>query len=75
MPALSANKMEKYCAAICEVLWDNAKATDAFMRAADAVELALSDMPLALDIAKTRSFTESLKQALGVQKGQTSNGS
>ncbi|MFF9545710.1 AIPR family protein [Streptomyces albidoflavus] len=73
LPALSANRAEKYCAAICDVLWDNAKATDAFMRAADAVERALNDTPLALDIAKTRSFTESLKTALGVHPNHLSS--
>ncbi|MEU8646277.1 AIPR family protein [Streptomyces sp. NPDC005381] len=73
MPALSANKVEKYCAAICEVLWDNTKATDAFMQAADAVEQALNGTPLTLDIAKTRSFTDSLKHALGAQNSQQSS--
>ncbi|MGA5201377.1 AIPR family protein [Streptomyces variegatus] len=65
MPALGANKIEKYCANICEVLWDNTRAADAFMQAADAVEQALHGTPLALDIAKTRTFTDSLKQKLG----------
>ncbi|MFE2218913.1 AIPR family protein [Streptomyces canus] len=65
MPALTANKIEKYCGGICEALWDNTQATDAFLKAADAVEEALGGTPLTLDIAKTRTFTDSLKQKLG----------
>ncbi|WP_079053391.1 AIPR family protein [Streptomyces phaeochromogenes] len=70
MPALSANKIEKYCSGICEVLWDNTRAADAFLQAADAVEQARNGTPLTLDIAKTRTFTDSLKQKLGAQSSQ-----
>ncbi|MCX5152780.1 AIPR family protein [Streptomyces sp. NBC_00291] len=66
MPALSANKIEKYCSSICEVLWDNAQATEAFMHAASVVNEAMEGSLLTLDIAKTRTFTDSLKQSLGV---------
>jgi hypothetical protein len=65
MPSLTANRIETYCERVCEVLWDVTKAADVFNQAAAFVGEALNGAPLTLDIAKTRSFTESLKKSLG----------
>ncbi|MGW1465485.1 AIPR family protein [Streptomyces sp. NPDC002308] len=65
MQSLESNKIEKYCGEICAVLWDNARAADAFLQATEMVDQALNGVPLTLDIAKTRTFTDSLKQKLG----------
>ncbi|MFD7981931.1 AIPR family protein [Kitasatospora indigofera] len=66
MPTLHANKIESYCNKVCEVLWDNSRAAEAFLQAANLVDQVLNGSPFALDVVKTRTFTDSLKQALGV---------
>jgi hypothetical protein len=61
MPALVANKVQKYSNDICEVLWDNVEAMRAFQKAVDLVEEAAGDSRITRDLAKTRSFTDAVK--------------
>lgn len=64
MPNLGANKMQSYCTSICEELWDNAKAVEVFKSCIDAIEVAAGANNLSRALAKTRSFTEAVKDAL-----------
>lgn len=72
MPALTANKIQPYCNAICEVLWDNTKAIEAFKDCADVIEAAASvtASPLNRDSVKTRGFTDAVKNAAKNQKAR-----
>ena len=64
MPALRANKIEKYCHQMIEVLLDDAKALDAFRAAIGLIQGATNDN-FDRDTAKTQGFTELVKKAGG----------
>lgn len=65
MPSYSANKMEGYCAKICDCLWDEAAALEAFTKAIEAVDAAEQDLDeLSREIVKTQAFTDATKKAL-----------
>ena len=63
MPAFGANKMETYANALCEVLWSDDAALDAFKKAVSAVDVALDGETLTRDLVKTQGFTDAVKSA------------
>jgi AIPR protein len=73
MPALTANKMVKYCHDICDQLWNDDCSTDLFTKAINAVDQALEDAALTRDVVKTQTFTDAVKSALGVPGRQQGN--
>ena len=64
MPSLTANKIEKYCQKMLDVLVDDAKALDAFKSAAGLIQGATNDN-FDRDTAKTQGFTDLVKKAGG----------
>ncbi len=63
MPALTANQAGSYSNKIAEVLWSDAKATDAFKEAVQVIDVALAGQPLTRDVVKTQGFTDLVKTA------------
>lgn len=66
MPAVTANKMEKYTNKLCDGLWSDDSATEAFKKAIAAVDQVLGGSALTRDTVKTQPFTDAVKVALGV---------
>lgn len=64
MPALTANKIEKYCNAMLDVLFDDAKALTAFNSAVQLIQAA-TENNFDRDTAKTQGFTDLVKKAGG----------
>lgn len=62
MPAMNANKMEKYCDSLLVKLWDDKEALDAFKKAGAIIEAA--SKTLDTDVIRTESFTESILKEL-----------
>lgn len=58
MPALAANKIQGYSRKMDEVLWDDAKALEAFKKACVVIDDALSGDPLDGDAVKVQTFTD-----------------
>lgn len=65
MPALTANKVQTYCNKLCDVLWDDTKAGDAFASTIEAVDTALAGTALTRDVVKTQAFTDAVLAAVG----------
>jgi hypothetical protein len=66
MPALTANKVEKYCNRMLEVLLDDERALAAFSSAVALIQTATGDN-FDRDTAKTQGFTDLVKKAGGWQ--------
>ncbi|MDK0522192.1 AIPR family protein [Streptomyces sp. ML-6] len=65
MPSFSANKIEAYCAKICNCLWDDKAILEAFIKAIEVVETAEDELgELSREIVKTQAFTDATKRAL-----------
>ncbi|MGV9758337.1 AIPR family protein [Streptomyces tricolor] len=65
MPSFSANKIEGYCTKICNILWDDKAALDAFAKAIEVVDTAEGELgELSREIVKTQAFTDAVKRAL-----------
>lgn len=60
-PELHANKIASYSHRICENLWDTSKAINTFNKCMDIIDSA-SKNELNREIAKTRGFTETVKE-------------
>lgn len=61
---LNANKTQRKCNEICEILWDNAKAAAIFAQAVEIIEEVANGARINRDLAKTRGFTDLIKSAL-----------
>ncbi|MFE7529707.1 AIPR family protein [Kitasatospora sp. NPDC057542] len=65
MPSFSANKIEGYCTKICNCLWDETTALEAFAKAIEMVDSAENELgELSREIVKTQAFTDAVKKAL-----------
>jgi hypothetical protein len=62
MPSLTANKMEKYCLRVLDVLWDDTKALQAFQSAVKIIDDTTGGT-FDRDTTKTQGFTDSVKKA------------
>jgi len=68
MPSLAANKIQGYSNRLCEILWSDDAATEAFKKAIQAVDAALAGGSLTRDTVKTQSFSDAVKVALDAVK-------
>ena len=60
MPALTANKVEKYALNINAVLWDDAKALALFEKSASVIDQALNGAVLTREAVKVQAFTDAV---------------
>ncbi|MGZ1490592.1 AIPR family protein [Brevibacterium sediminis] len=58
MPALTANKIERYSKVLTTALWNDESAIDGFRSACLAIDAALGEAPLTGDAVKTQQFTD-----------------
>jgi hypothetical protein len=63
MPALTANQMQRYSMALCDVLWSDSEILSGFEKAIKAVDRALNGIPCTRDAIKTQTFTDAVKLA------------
>jgi hypothetical protein len=66
MPQLGSHEMERYCAGISAVLWDDEKVLGAFSRATAIVDAATDGATLTRDMVKTATFTERVVAAVSI---------
>lgn len=64
VPSLTANKIERACAAYNEILWDDEACLEIFLRAAEIINSALGHDVLTRELAKKSSFTDAVKEAV-----------
>ena len=64
MPALTANKIERYAKSINDLLWDDQKAVDLFKEACAVIDGVLSGESLTRESVKPQSFTDAVLHAL-----------
>lgn len=63
MPAMTANKVATYSNQLCDVLWNDDLAVEAFKTGIGAIDVALNGSPCTRDVVKTQSFTDAVRSA------------
>ncbi|MGO1316831.1 MAG: AIPR family protein [Cellulomonadaceae bacterium] len=64
MPALTANKIERYAKKINDMLWNDNKAVDLFRSACDVIDAVQDGEPLTRESVKPQSFTDAVLKKL-----------